>query len=720
MKVIFFLVKILYTFDENKTNCLARWPHPLDIRTAYLNQDTIVGVIELKTCLQAIATASPEIVAGLGQDYTVYAYDYSEYETPLVGQGMLSWILASASPTPGAPASQSRTMVTGRVTKSGMGLFSDNAQETLEVKLRLVPVPTSRQSEYLESMKRYRDISQITPHGFDPQAWTSFLQRNPTFMQQIEQTMQSRSQSPALNSGQGNAYGIEQVQRLLSGESGPQSFGRQPLSRSNSFANAEVAEQPPRLPSPASSIASTAAAPKKRGRKPGPNYRGPKPRKGKKEAAVESTDPGYGTGDERLEEGPSKKRAKVVHADWDGKPDLGKHAESLRVAASTAASLRIHQPTAVRPGSNSSITLENQPRPPTPNADSSQTLREPRLPVSKSNLGQYNMLVEQSGETSYRPNTASDKAPESSPDKSAAESSPLDLASSPPMFPPNSTTQSSPRLPEFTRPFEDSGFISGDLDDLFDDSELRPVDNDDYKVAEQYSKRSDLPSVALDNSYERDKPFSEDLSHIPQEQDRIRKKGQDSTSLLEDCAFSQVASPINIPPVPASDPIRPPTMNRSQTWSGNDVAHPASDIGNCYSTSNAPERPKLSGRVRRQSDTGGQSGVRRKAVIQSKLASSIAAGEIPPFCDNCGAIETPTWRKAWSKIHSGTPEHVRVSEDEGGILAWQTLQTDNKGMICLYRIIKKTLAKDDQGFTEMLLCNRMCKSSVSHTMTDIL
>jgi hypothetical protein len=48
----------LYTFDnENKTNCLARWPHVLEIQTAYLDEETPVGVIELKTCIQAIVSA---------------------------------------------------------------------------------------------------------------------------------------------------------------------------------------------------------------------------------------------------------------------------------------------------------------------------------------------------------------------------------------------------------------------------------------------------------------------------------------------------------------------------------------------------------------------------------------------------------------------------------------------------------------------------------------
>lgn len=51
-------VKVLYTFDdESKTNCLARWPHLLDIQTASLDEQTQIGVIELKTCIQAIVSA---------------------------------------------------------------------------------------------------------------------------------------------------------------------------------------------------------------------------------------------------------------------------------------------------------------------------------------------------------------------------------------------------------------------------------------------------------------------------------------------------------------------------------------------------------------------------------------------------------------------------------------------------------------------------------------
>jgi hypothetical protein len=56
-------VKVLYTFDnDNKTNCLARWPHVLDIQTACLEEQTQIGVIELKTCIQAIVSARFELI----------------------------------------------------------------------------------------------------------------------------------------------------------------------------------------------------------------------------------------------------------------------------------------------------------------------------------------------------------------------------------------------------------------------------------------------------------------------------------------------------------------------------------------------------------------------------------------------------------------------------------------------------------------------------------
>ena len=152
-------------------------------------------------------------MAKLGQDYTVYAYDYSEYETPLVGQGMLSWVLASSSSTPDAP---SKTMVTGRVCKNVLGLFSKGAQETLEVKLRLVPVPTVMQSEYLDSMQRYRELSNSIPHGFDPQAWTNYVRQNRDAMDAPTPQQTDRGTASPMDHS-----GIERFHQLLSEGSTP-------------------------------------------------------------------------------------------------------------------------------------------------------------------------------------------------------------------------------------------------------------------------------------------------------------------------------------------------------------------------------------------------------------------------------------------------------------------------------------------------------------------
>ena len=493
-------VKVLYTFDDqNKTNCLARWAPILDVRTAYLDESQQIGVIELKTCLQAIVSASPELVAKLGQDYTVYAYDYSEYETPLVGQGMLSWILASSSSTPSAPAHQSKTMVTGRVCKNILGLFSSNSHETLEVKLRLVPVPSALQSEYIENMKKYSDISKMMPAGFDPGAWASFMQANPAIMQLANP---SRSQTPTGGPTQREGVGIEHVQRLLS--QGPTAFqsGDLPLGpQATTSATAPTCAQYPRPSSPASSVQST-TAPKRRGRPPkNPS----KPRTNstnvqrKPAARQETLENEYGSNDDRLEEGISKKRAKITKADVPDHSVFGQQPESLRVAASTAASLRIHQPSAVRPSLNLASSLEAPPRAPTPIANPHDQVRRPTLPTARSSLRQESLVIENENSTYESPYASAEhgaKPPESavsSPEASRADSSgetPADISSSPPIYRGISTAPSSPRLPPMPRDV-DSGFMSGSIDDLFEDDESRPIDEEDIAIAAQYIKLSD-------------------------------------------------------------------------------------------------------------------------------------------------------------------------------------------------------------------------------------
>lgn len=701
-------MKVLYTFDgENKTNCLARWPQTLDIRTAYLDESQQIGLIELKVCLQAIVSASPELVAKLGQDYTVYAYDYAEYETPLVGQGMLSWILSSCSSTPSAPAHQSKTLVTGRVCKNILGLFASTSQETLEVKLRLVPVPTCLQSEYVENMKKYSDISKIMPNGFDYGAWTAFLQSNPA-IQQLANA--SRSQTPANGAHQRDGSGMEHVQRLLT--QGSTSFQSRdlPLGIQNANHAAQViALQPHRPSSPALSVQS-ATAPKRRGRPP---KNGTKSKTSssnvqrKPSVRQETFDNGYGSNDDRPEEGPSRKRAKVTKADIPDGGVFAQQPESLRVAASTAASLRIHQPSAIRPSANLANSLEAPPRAPTPIANPLSQPRRPTLPTARSSLHQESRAVnETSYESPYAPSTSGTKLPESamtSPEASRADSlgeTPADISSSPPVYHGMSTAPPSPKLPVLPRDI-DSGFMSGSLDDLFGDDELRPVDDEDLEIAAQYCKRSDLPGAPNSNlepsELPKEKPQPMESMQLDNKAEAIsRQAARSAVGLGRTVSSGCLSRPSAI----ANDPVRPSNLYRSQSWAGHQQPHPMSDIS-------APDDNDPGTRTTKRTRRGsGAEAQNKKDKIRSKLQTSIAAGEIPPYCDNCGAIETPTWRKAFAKIHSGTPEHVRVSDEEGGILAWQTLQTDESGTVCLYRIFKKSLLAADENFTEILLCNR--------------
>lgn len=702
------IVKVLYTFDDqNKTNCLTRWPQVLDIRTAYLDESTQIGVIELKTCLQAIVSASPELVAKLGQDYTVYAYDYSEYETPLVGQGMLSWALASASSTPAAPAHQSKTMVTGRVCKSILGLFPSTSQETLEVKLRLVPVPTCLQSEYIESMNKYRDISRIMPEGFDAGAWTAFLQANPGILQSAGQ---SRSQTPLQGLFHREGVGLEHVQRLLSQgptaiDAGGAYFGTQKAISSN--------EQPARAPSPATSMKSV-TVPKRRGRPPKNGLKTTANVANTQKAASISqmgTDGGCLDGDDRTEEGPIKKRAKVTKADLPSKATFGQQPESLRVAASTAASVRIHQPTAIRPPTNGGHLLEGPPRAPTPIGDPAAHLKRPSLLTARSSLRRESLIADdRTYESPYALSDTGTRPPESaftSPEASRIGSlgdTPADIGSSPPVYRHASTAPSSPRLPVYPKQL-DSGYMSGTIDELYDDEELRPLDDEDLELAAQYCRRPDLPSPTMKAKEAPRLPGIEARSSTDKQlKDKAIALSRKSARNAVGLGRTASSGALPRPSVAASDPIRPSSLCRSQSWAGHQQPHTSPDVPAAdNSVAPSPSETRIG------SDSG--SGAQRKKAIQNKLASSIAAGQVPPFCENCGAIETPTWRKAWVKTHSGTPEHVRISDDQGGILMWQTLQTDDNGIVCLYRIFKKSLLPTDEGFSEILLCNR--KSSLN-------
>ncbi|KAH8600261.1 hypothetical protein B0O99DRAFT_649117 [Bisporella sp. PMI_857] len=110
---------------------------------------------------------------------------------------------------------------------------------------------------------------------------------------------------------------------------------------------------------------------------------------------------------------------------------------------------------------------------------------------------------------------------------------------------------------------------------------------------------------------------------------------------------------LTLPTLPASDPVLPPSsLQRSQTWSK--TPHPVTE---------AP------------------------MPIQEQV--------------------TPTWRKAWSQEHQGAPGYYDYSDEPGRVTAVVILARDSAGQPTSYQIVKKFLGEDeDQSqYKEFMLCN---------------
>ncbi|PGH11257.1 hypothetical protein AJ79_04992 [Helicocarpus griseus UAMH5409] len=720
-------LKVLYTFDsESKTNCLARWPHLIDVQTAYIDEETQVGVIELKTCIQAIVSASPELVAKLGRDFTIYAYDYSEYETPLVGQGMLSWVLASASPTPDAPAHQSKTMVTGRVCKNVFGLFTKGAQETLEVKLRLVPVPTVFQNEYLSSMQKYRESGNIMPQEFDAQSWTNFVQANPGLLASNAASApppSERTASPMDRSG------IERLHQMLSEGATPRDFSN--ITTAEHFHADSPAHSTHAAPSRTSTPGLTRPGSQQQKRASGDAFR-PSSRASGYDADARrqsvsyrerrnSNFSGYGSGDEVIE-APVPKRAKLLRADSQDKANMNieRQPGSLRVAASTAASVRIHRPMPLNPAAARAQSSNDDPvRPPTPIPRGNTGAARPVRPALSS-------LRRESSSASQAPYTS----PYSHPPETVATSpedvrygsvidTPFNMPSSPPVMESMYPQTSSPILPPL--PDHDSGFMSGNLDSILDDNcvgntlddldssagQVRQITTNSQKakpalppqkLAPRRTTQSNnfpMSDSAVDTSANENPPtLPPPPRRLTGSRPSSRSSVRQSSKPLAPAPISQSeAEQLGRQTIPASDPVHPAQTSRqqSQPWNG-----PMSDFPT--STTPAPMASE-DGKVR------SGAGARRTKQVQARLEQCIRSGTVPPYCENCGAIETPTWRRAWSKIVQGSAEDANSSSKDPAMLFWRPEEVAEDGTITSFKQFKKTLADTDKDFVQLLLCN---------------
>ena len=482
-----------------------------------------------------------------------YAYDYSEYETPLVGQGMLSAALAAAAPI--TPAHQSKTMITGRVCKNLPALFSNGVKETLEVKLRLVPVPKQVQHEYVRSMESLRSMSPATSAGFDPNAWTASFSQ-PGAQQGHGDMFSFDGQHMG---GQADQSLLDEIFGLGDGSGG--SSGRESLGMAQTPSDSLAGANPAFAAHPHSAPGSRAGSPMM-GLNPSslneqlrhqsfsgnpsnfadqsrPNSRA-SVRSESYQPSHQQHHPSFAQPPELLqqseiyfnEDDHSRKRAKVTQADWRGRSSFGTKSSDLRVTAATAASMQLHRPVPKRPSAPGS-NLEPPPRVPTP---------VPQFHALPHQRGQHaagpRSLLRQAS-TAAGSDFMSDidqmseaimSSPEDhSPDNSiAAEGTPQEFPSSPPLFPGiNMPQPSSPGLPALPVPrMADSGYMSernitsGALLDLSDaDNEDRSPDANDYEAAGRYNARKrpkhtrikseGLLTTAVPPPYPSDAPTSE-------------------------------------------------------------------------------------------------------------------------------------------------------------------------------------------------------------------
>lgn len=279
-------LKVLYTFDaEGKQTCLARWHQFVYTPVYHVNPDTPIGVVDLKTCVNSIASSSPELVALLDKDYSVYSYDYSEEGTPLQGLGLLSWIMGSGATTSNGGASQqgSSRLITGRVVSAQMGLFQ-NEKETLEVKMKLAPVSSIKQSDYINSMNVYNTLSQIIPGNFDASSWSAYYQANQGWLQAaatgnagsrlggnggcreaaahapVPHQLYPQAPTPAPTHGQAQHYQHQQhqlpqqYQQPMHHQPSPQQVSQQAAQQAPQHASPQQPPPPPHEPAPQAAV----------------------------------------------------------------------------------------------------------------------------------------------------------------------------------------------------------------------------------------------------------------------------------------------------------------------------------------------------------------------------------------------------------------------------------------------------------------------------------
>jgi hypothetical protein len=840
-----FAVKVHYTFDkDSQERCLARWPHIINIQTIPMEGQTI-GIVDLGLCLHAVSQCSPELAGDSDKDYAVYAFDYSEPDTPLVGQGLLSRGLSQGFEP------QEPKLVTGRVAKNLLAIFGNGIKETLEVRLKLTavakiprndceprphsatapPLPPnlaasssnlSENGEWGSFVQSHLNLGHrqsappANPTTFAPAPMRSYGSnleaKNDTHTQPHYQPLQpapsSRPGSVDLNIRERDASSIQtsslnMIRQSPSGE-----------------------EVTPNQPTPKIGKPQTQSRPNSRASSRPPTGR-PRGRPRKRPLASEGNTSGYEDGTDG-DDAPSrtKKRATITQVERRNTAAFGSAPESLRVAASTSGSIRTFRPVApnVDPSARSHLQPEG-PRAPTPVPGPRFQGQLQSKAVIENNFKRQSTAFQSTEDLSnsvYPDLNRSMSQDARSPGESVApspfsdEASPADISSSPPvprsaMYSMRSSpAPSSPILPPMRGPAQepDSGFMSGGLDDtrVEDDVARKPPPLNaapPLVVAKPKPRRSRpkkqepapqqtlhihtevpgppelLPQTSIYNpprgqgsrkkstvgtpAVTETQPENPAITPLPAHVDSgtaneqiMQNPGQTPTSLPPEIDYAALEAALNEysdehqflnslntdansfspsdnaqendaaidtyneakmePPVaptpasepslelepaviPASDPILPQLPQSIPVSTGQ---HPQTD---------APE----------STETRMNKNYVKRQAIKQKLEEAVASGQMPSFCSNCGALQTPTWRKIWKQECRGIPAYHEYSEKPGYVTAINVLERDDSGTPVSYEVIKKSLGPTDDKslWAETLLCNRKCDYCVTFTCPSI-
>ena len=707
-------LKVYYTFDaQHQHNHLAKWPHILNVHTAKQSETVEIGVVDLRTCVEAITSASPELTSLVDNDFTVYAYDYTEDDAPLDSQGRLSNLVEDED---NVDDEQGR-MVSGLVKKNKMAMLMGNGQEILEVKLRLTPVPTNVQ---MTSTQRRNSMTSNSGLDFG----TQHRQSNAG----VGSSSRSNEYGPNSTSPPMDTSGVEAMQQMLSQGIRPRdrSGSQAPESRPTSRAGT------PGLTQPANSNLRSSHNPAPR----------PASRAGAWQpthARRESFNSGYYSGEENQEEGPSRKRAKIAPVDYrKANHNIEQQPESLRVAASTASSVRLHRPTPINPATNPALalqigaSLEEPVRPPTPIPTKTYTGR-PRGRPPKRNSSTLRRKPNTRTSSPYRaplePQLPAQESAVSSPEDTrvpSVSSTPANIPSSPPVMHDTSVFPTSPVLPELPRlsAGDDSGFMSGNFDDIFGDNEPCPFDDFiNTKTDDNLVPGSDLPSADLGGPQPSCQfpPVFDEENEAEETTNPLRApslppqrlatappplhRAQTTVNVVSTLPKIAPGPPprywggtereaiarANLPPIAASDPA-PRQMQRSNTWTGDMSDIPMSD---------APTGTEAKAKVTVKKRPG-------KEQTKQRLEAALANGELPPYCDNCGAIETPAWRRAYSKEFDCPFDEVETSLEDSACCYKEVTERNLDGSVKKFKGYKVThkATPEDDGWNAISLCNR--------------